>query len=358
MDKLKENTMNKIIFTVIILIYSFHAYPQRNTLDSLYKLGIRLHDEGKYEIAIQVYNQALKISPDEPELYYEISFSYISLKQYEQAIIYADKVLNNTKADSITKIHAVITKGSALDYTGRTNESIVLFENYIKRYGGHYLIYFNLGVDYHGLKEYKKAEECYTNAILLKSNHPGSHYMLGELKYNENRKFQSMLCYYYFLILEPDTERSKKAIELLTNIHDSYFKRNKEEKSTTIFMNPDSGSDEFSKLDFFLAIHKVLDQKKADSLNIKSDNFIFKSKSFINYLNSVYKDKLSEKISGIWKDLYIEFFSELNNSGYIDVYCNLISISIDENAVNWLNEESSKLENFAEWLEKKGCIKD
>ncbi|MCE1164993.1 MAG: tetratricopeptide repeat protein [Bacteroidetes bacterium] len=342
--------MKKLIAILILLLCSGYIHAQSSALDSLIKLGISLHDDGKYEKAIEVYKKALKISPDDPVLNYELSFSYMALEDYDNSIEYADKVIGSKKADKDTRMQAIITKGSALDYMGKQDESIELFEKCLKDYGPYYLLYFNLGVDYLNTKEYNKAETAFINAIKLKRDHPGSNFYLCYTDKFLNKKCQSLMAAYYFLLLEPSTERSKTAYNLINKLHGSFFKKNNNGNGTTIFIDPDMDKNEGSIIDFTYSMHKLVDIKLLDSTKTKSEIFALNAENFFNFLSSLKEDK---KLPGIWKEIYIPFFTDLVKSGYINVYCQYISLTADNTVADWFSLHKDRAKEFSNWLRER-----
>ncbi len=60
-----------------------------------------------------------------------------------------------------------------------------------------------------------------------------------------------------------------------------------------------------------------------------------------------------DKTQNIWWGYYIPFFYEIAESEHFETYCNYISISGNEESQKWLDENSDKVDAFAQWLESK-----
>jgi tetratricopeptide (TPR) repeat protein len=337
--------MKKLFLLLSFLLFANLSFSQ-SKIDSLIQEGIKFHDEGKYEKAIKLYNEALKLEPKEVQLNYEIALSSLYLKDYDNTIKYSDIVINCNDVEKETKRQAIITKGSALDYLGRTSESIELFEECLVKYGPNYLLYYNLGVDYYNIKEYTKAEDAFVNAINQKKDHPGSHYMLGFLMNDLNRKSLCMMSLYYFLYLEPTSERSKKAYKLLNSVHNKFIKKNDNNEGTTIFI--DKEVSESSVLDFSYGMQKVIDLRNIDTTKTKDDIFTDNAKSFIYFTNTIKYDKLKS----IWLELYVPFFSDLSKTNHMEVFCNYVGISSSKTSRKWLEDNKDKVREFDKWLKE------
>ena len=74
--------------------YYVVSYKRKPTVKAACSLGYLAFQEKRYKAAVLCYKRALIIKK-RPELYYNIAIQYIYLKQYDQAIAYLNKALNN-----------------------------------------------------------------------------------------------------------------------------------------------------------------------------------------------------------------------------------------------------------------------
>lgn len=94
------------ILVLIILYFLFQfpcAFAQNNYSNAaiaLYNSGVVLHKQGKYELAAQKYNQALKIQPNFVEAKQNLGVTYQNLaykcyetSEYEKSLVYAEKAI-------------------------------------------------------------------------------------------------------------------------------------------------------------------------------------------------------------------------------------------------------------------------
>ena len=66
----------------------------RSDIETFNRLGLMLRRQGKWQEAITEYRKALKISPDDPGLYYNISMAYTEGRQYIEAYQFLDRALS------------------------------------------------------------------------------------------------------------------------------------------------------------------------------------------------------------------------------------------------------------------------
>lgn len=335
--------MKKHFLIFGLLLLSTFLYSQIS-VDSLVEVGIQYHDNGEFIQAIETYKTALDIEPNSPLVNYEIALTYMYSGDYQNAIKHSDKVI---KRNDKYLLQAYLVKGSCLDYLGKTKESIKLFKKGIKKFGDDHLLYYNLGYNYYNIKEFDKAEEAFIKAINTKANHASSHLFLGYLMYEKNQRVQSLLSLHFFLLLEPNSERSQNAYNLLQSQLSGGVEKNQEEPGKIdIFLSPDQLKSEFGTIDMMITILEA--SKSLEENEGKSDDqmFIENTTSFFKILG----EHKTKENTGFWWDFYVPFFYLIAESEHIDTYCYYISQSTKETAVDWLKENEKRVTDFAKWL--------
>lgn len=338
--------MKKQILFFGLLLFSTLIYSQKE-VDSLVQIGVKYHDNNQYDKAIETYKAALNINPNSAQANDEIAMTYMYAKDYKNSIKYCDIVI---KLNDKYVLSAYITKGSCLDYLGETKKSIELFEKGIKKFGDNYLLYYNLGLNYYKQKEYDKAEKVLIKAINAKHDHASSHLLLGDVMVKKHKKVQSLLCLHYFLFLEPNTERSKIAYNLLKKQFRGNFEADKNNPDQiNISIDPDQLESEFGNAEMMISVLGVSKSIEENNGKTEEEMFIENTKSFFEILGEL-KD---EKNTGLWWDFYVPFFNKIAKSEYIDTYCYYISQSSNPKAADWLKNNNKKVKEFSSWLKEK-----
>ena len=335
--------MKKSILLTVGFYITINLFGQ-SQIDSLIRLGINNHDAGDYTKAIEFYKQALVLDPNNPDANYEIAYSYMLAKDYENSIKYSDLVISYDKKNALS---AYLTKGSSLDYLGQTDESIKLFERAINKFGDNYLLYYNLGYDYYKVNNKEKAEKAFVNAIQTKSNHASSHLMLAQLLADQNKNVQSLLGLYYFLFIEPNTDRSKTAMNLLDKQFGGNVQKDKDSPNQiNILLNTDQVDNEFGAATMMLSMMEASNLIEENKNKSKDQLFIENTTSFFKILGEL-KDK---KKKGLWWDFYVPFFYDLSNSDHMETFCYYITQSTRESSTDWLEKNNPRIVLFDQWL--------
>jgi tetratricopeptide (TPR) repeat protein len=335
--------MKKNFITSLLLLVSVSLFAQTK-LDSLVQVGVKYHDQGNYADAIAIYKKALEIDPKSTLVNYEMSMTYMYAKEYENSIKHSDLVISQNSGHLL---HAYLTKGSCLDYLGKTDESIRLFEEAIDKVGKHHLLYYNLGYDYYRLKNYEKAQEALIAGIQVNPNHPSSHLVLAYMMSDLNQKVQSLLSLHYFLLLEPGSERSKTAYALLQKQFGGNVEKDKNKPNQiTIFYDPKQSESEFGPAALMISMLAASKSLKENKRKTEEELFVENTTSFFKVLGELKKDTHS----GLWWNFYVPLFYKLAQSKHMEAYCNYISQSSNTKAAEWVKANEGKLTNFAQWL--------
>ena len=105
----------------------FSLPPQYFSM-SWFNKGDSLHNSGKYQEAMDCYDQALKIDPKHADALVNKSDALLRLGKYQEALGYAEEALKINPQD----ITAWYNKAEALGYLDKPAESIEAYERFIK----------------------------------------------------------------------------------------------------------------------------------------------------------------------------------------------------------------------------------
>ena len=215
-------------------------YNDKNfTIEEVFNLAIKNHQEGKINVAQDLYNQVLKINPNHltalnniaiiftnsqqyekakecykkaiginpnyVDAYYNLGLTYQELKDYQKALGSYEKAIeiNPNYADAYYNLG--LTYQELKDY----QKALSSYEKVIEINPSYAKAYNNQGNTYKEFGEFQKAASCYEKAIEINPQYLNAHYNLGIIfaSYNENQKAKE--CY-------------EKAIEINPNHFDSY----------------------------------------------------------------------------------------------------------------------------------------
>ncbi|MEK6152584.1 tetratricopeptide repeat protein [Flavobacteriaceae bacterium 3-367] len=335
----------KQIGTALTTLFILAQGVAQATVEDFVKEGVQHHDNGDYDKAIETYKKALKTHPKSALVHYELSLSYFTKGDYEQAIQHSDVVL---KQNGDYMLPAYLTKGSALDVLGKTKESIKLLEKAIKKTEGHHLLFYNLALNYYKLNDLGKAEEHVINAIEKNANHTSSHFMLAHIHNQKGNVVQTLLASHYFLFLEPNTKRSREAYQLLQNNFGANVSKDANKPNTINILLSANNDSQFGAAELMVSMLEASKSLEENEGKTEDEMFVENTDSFFTILGELKEEKNRD----IWWTFYTSFFYELAQSEHMETYCKYITQSANEQSKKWLVENEGKLTDFNNWLKR------
>jgi len=324
---------NIALFTLFIT-FTLSAYPQASS-DRLIRKGVSLHDKGKYKEAIDYYEQALKVNPNSMSAVYEMSLSYLYLKDYNNALKYSTKVINANFQPLLVDAYCV--KSSALADLNRINDAIKLLNEAIDRCGDEYLLHYNLGLSYFKTKNLRFAIAHLRKAIEVDTTHSSAFLLYAYTLNDADKWIQSFLSFHFFLLLEPNTDRSKDAfgemMDMLTTQNPANSPR----------LLPEDGIDQKKIYDFIQS-----NKPKSNDTEIQFAYFQELTRKIILYLSQIQNDTRR----GLMWDFFVPIYSEILASGYLETYCRYISASYYPSSLEWWNKHPEQVDKFIAWFEE------
>ena len=309
--------------------------------EELVRTGIQYHDRGDYDTALDYYKKAMEIAPNHPIIFYEMGYSYISLGNNKDALEMAEKGITEAKARSYEEVIPSLLdlKGSALDNLGLSNEAIEVYLEAINEYHvANTFLYYNLGLCYYRIEKNEEAAEALRQGLLINPNHASSNYLLGKICIEEGKKTQAFYSLCYFLLLEPNTDRS--VLSYNTILHMIQY-----EEAIGI---RDNGS--FTAADMIISVAFTLDEENFRLSDAE------KTRAKLNYIfTNLDEHKNSGKIERsngdeLWWDYYSPFFNRIAVSEYFNTFCRYIGLSADPDADDWIENGRDEIEGFFKWL--------
>lgn len=349
-------------FTLLIIFFisisSLKLYCQDKSAQDIIQEGVELHDAGEYTQAIEKYNEALNIDSTLINAVYEMSLSYLALMDFENASKYSSQVISSD--NKILSAGAYAVKSEALAEMDSVDNAIELLFEGLEKNGEGYLLYFNLATNFFKKGDTDKTLEYVKKAIDLDKAHSGA-FLLNAYALNDKGLWvQSILSFQMFLLLEPDSKRSKNAFDEMLHImginkseepvERSFIQqqmlRNKpvEQKADTPPLTIENGLDRSIVYNVMTA---ALDSLKATE---EDDFTIFKTVN-MELMKVLEKESVGPKEGILWT-FYIPFFSKIAHSTYYDTFCRYISVSYYSESLEWWEQNPETAINFVIWFEK------
>ncbi|WP_298154024.1 tetratricopeptide repeat protein [Flavobacterium sp.] len=337
----------------LLLLFTFSATfaQNRREAEALVNQGIPYHDKGDFEGAIDKYDKALLIDKDNLLALTEKALTLNAMKKYPDAIAVSKQAIQAHQGENLREVY--VSYGNALDNSGKTDESLKIYDEALVLFPDYYQLHFNKGVTLSSIKRFDEAVRCFQNAIKIKPLHGSSLNAIGILEMNNNR-IASILAFSRLAMVEPSSARAEKALEVMQSL---MIQGVSQTGKKTISINIDSAvlsdttatgskkENNFSSTDLILSLTASQDLDKKHKNDSKAEKFIRKFEVICSSLQETKKNNI-----GIYWEQFVPYFTEMNTKKLIEPFAYLIfSASGDNDAEKWVNKNKRKVELLQYW---------
>lgn len=340
------------IKTLLFLLLFSNAYAQnQDEAQKLINEGVTLHDKGDYQGAIDKYSKALEVDKDNLLAYSEKAMSLNAAGKYDESIKVSKLAIATHSNDDLSNLY--VSYANSLDHLNKTDESLKIYDEGIQKFPNYYQLYFNKGICYANINKHDDAILCFQKSLKINPKHAGSLNAIGTLEMGSNR-IPAVLAFSRFLIVEPQTSRSKKNFKSLQSLLMQGVTQTGE-KSISININaaslPDSAGtankkeNDFSITDLILSMDAALDFDKKNINKTEVENFIRKFETICASLDEVKKDNY-----GFYWETFVPYFLEMKKKKLIEPFAYIVYVdSGTEDVVKWYKKNKDELDKFYAW---------
>jgi tetratricopeptide (TPR) repeat protein len=137
-------------------------------------LGVVYWKTGRYEDAEKAFKRSRQLNQNDVCAYYWSGRMYYDLRRYEEAIGVLQQEIKLSPS-----VNGYLFLGNAYTYSERLDEAVNAYRQAIHLNPDHVMAYIQLGVAYESLKRYEEAIKAYEVAIRLMPNEAKAHYGLA-----------------------------------------------------------------------------------------------------------------------------------------------------------------------------------
>ena len=213
--------------------YVFAQSNYSSAAIQIYNSGVAFHKQGKYDIAEQKYNQALKIQPNFVEARKNLAILYrnkaqkcLSSEDYNNAILYAQKALpfNYKRKESYHIIANCYRKQE--DY----GNAIIAYQNILAIDPNDDMIMDALAYSYLKVNQAEKSQEIYKKVLLINPNDKEAQQNLKYANFQHtdklltqslnNLKIEEKAPNKIYRLIKPDRDISEDSVESMKTVLD------------------------------------------------------------------------------------------------------------------------------------------
>lgn len=340
--------MQKYLVTMLMAVMLLppliiHAQSNQQLAKDKGQQAVQLEDEGKFDEALKLLDEAQKLDPDNITYPYEATYAYYSQKKYDKVINLLGKLKD--RPDSFDRLYQLL--GNSYDVTGKTQKAIAVYDEGISKFPNSGCLYLERGIIPLGDKDYNQAIKYFEKGIEVQPNFPSNYYWAAKLYCGSDNEMWGMMYGELFMNLEPNSARTAEISKLL---YDTY-------KNQITFISPEKVSVSFSKsatiliddlktlkLPYGLIYEPTLSMAIASekSIDLNSLNRIRKS-----FIDAYYQREYDKK----YPNVLFDYQNQLLKAGQLEAYNYWLLMKGDENAfLAWQQTDKAKWESFVAYM--------
>lgn len=316
--------------------YSVQA--QQTESEKFVRQGQALLGHELYQDAISKFKQAIVFDKECIEAHYELAYTYLTIKDYDEALFYSRNVLSE-KSDFW--VDALLIYGEVLKHKGNTKAAIREYQKALKDYPDEYLLHYNIAACYHQLKEEDMAAEAVVKCLQQNPNHLPAHLLLSSIMKVKGEVLKSMLPIYYCLLIEVDEQVKKDLID------DLQVRWRVAMVQKPQMNEPVSKHSRISGLK--VAESKLNSIAREASVNSPDEPYtlIEETITLLNMLKEVQTGEMD-----FFDIQYVDFFNRLSDAGHAQSFAYFISSAkYSAEVLVWLGDNQSQFSAFINWME-------
>ena len=163
--------------------------PSTGKAQALIDQGMAAYDEGRYQAAIDLYRQVLVDEPDNVSALYELAMAYSVVQQHDKSL---ELCLQAAQYQWPGLPRVYVLTGTELDYLGKPDDAIAVYEQALRQYPNDLLLHYNLGVTQLSQHHLDDAKAALKTAAVLRPTHPSSHLALAHAFLEEGNKIPAL----------------------------------------------------------------------------------------------------------------------------------------------------------------------
>ena len=270
-----------------------------------FSLAVKNHQEGKIDIAQELYNQVLKIDPNHSQALNNLGVIFKVLGEHQKAKDCYEKAIeiNPNYSDAHNNL------GMIFKELGENQKAKSYYEKAIEIDPNHSQALNNLGVIFKELGEFEKALNYVEKAIKINPNYTNSYYNLGTIFQDLGEKQKAKECYEKAIEINPNNakahnnrgtifqdlgeyQKAKNCYEKATEIDPNYADAHKnlgtllKQKRLLSKIEQAKKSEIKTLIGFFKKNHK---KSYKSNLRLTSNPFISNRKVEVELISQLYK---------------------------------------------------------------------
>ena len=319
--------------------------PDTAAVKALIKEGTALHDQGKYDAAIDKYRAALKLDPDSVDAMYEMAYSQYARLDLKTSLATASEAAKRP-SPLRSALYGLI--GNIYDDLKEPAKAIEAYQAGLRENPNLGLLHFNLGVTYRRLNVLPKARASFQNGLSLEPNRASSHYWLGRTYMEQGYRVPAILALSRFLVLEPASQRSKVALDWIDEIFHAEVKTDTKGNSQLTVLEIQKDEGDFTAANLMISLLQASEKLPTEA--DEKPEAPFEVKRLADLFSVVAETRSEAKGMGFAETYYVPYFVGLKEGSWTETFAYYILQSGKTADVEkWLATNRHVIDRMLRW---------
>jgi len=314
--------------------------PYVNSVDSI-SLGIDYADTGAYAKASSLYETVSENDTNYVLALLEDAVAKESTEEDSTAILLCRKGI--AQATEYTPDFYNTLASVYMDEGSYSDAVSLLRDTVLPKYSNIHKLYFTLGLAQYKMHNYADAITTFQKCIDLDIYDAVSHYYLGRCCLEQGRLIPALLSLQFYLVLQPQTNRSYTTIGLIEQMTGNKYQYNK-----SYAVNPSQYHDSaFTELDLLIRSKIAMNREYPAATDINY-NFVKQIQLLLEQL------KYIPNTGNYWMEKYVPFFTGIQQRKFLEPYMYFIMASVssnDESLQKGIIKNKKKIKEFAKYAD-------
>lgn len=222
--------MNRLLSCLLLILVSLTVRVHGEDFLSEYKQedhekikeGIALYEDGQYEKSIEIFDDILKVYPNDYTITYERTLALYKLKRYDEVIETLEKLVEAGNA----KAPAYQLYGNALDLIGKPNDAIKVYARGIEQFPDAGNLYLEIGNVYYTHNYKDEALRIYNLGIEADPNFASNYFRAANIYFDTDTTAWGLIYAESEILLNPNNiERREEMARSIVNCYDKKAER-------------------------------------------------------------------------------------------------------------------------------------
>ena len=181
------------------------------TIQETFNIAVKNHQEGKTDVAKELYNQVLKIDPNHSQALKNIAIIFINLKDFQKAKECYEKVVEIDPNST----DAYYNLGLIFKELKEYQKAKSCYEKADNIQPNNTIIQTNLGIIFNDLGENQKAKDCYEKAINMNPYNGEGDYNLGAIYKDSGELQKAKICFRKAIEINPNEQEAHNSLGVI-----------------------------------------------------------------------------------------------------------------------------------------------